>query len=127
MPKRETQSGWVYHVDGDGTNQDTLLCCRVWSESRAVRKPRPRSRPHTSWYASWSPAHRSRSTDSMTTTPPTAHALQTTHGHDAQTHTHDVGMRNERGRGGGGRGMEHPVAGRRVERNKRLNEHEHIP
>lgn len=68
---------WVRHVYGDGTNQDTLLCCRVWSVSRALHKPGPRLRSHTSWFVSWNPAHRSQSTDSMTTTPPIDHALQT--------------------------------------------------
>lgn len=74
---RERERVLVYHVNGDGTNQDTLLCCRVWSEPQAVHKLQPRCRPCTSWFVSWSPAHRSQSTDSMTTIPPTAHALRT--------------------------------------------------
>lgn len=117
------QRGRVYHVYGDATNQDTLLCCRVWSEPRAVRRPGPRLRPHTSWFASWSPAHRSRSTDSMTTTPPTAHALQTPT--DTRTNTtRGWGMRGKRK----GEGRSIPMqAVREWERHEIFNESEHIP
>lgn len=75
--KREKERSRLHHVNGESTNQDTRLCCRVWSESQAVGMPGPHSRSHSSGSVSWSPAHRSQSTDSMTTTPPTAHALQT--------------------------------------------------
>lgn len=80
---------------GNATNQDTRLCCRVWSASQAVGMPGPRSRSHNSGSASWSPAHRSRSTDSMTTTPPIAHALQTPTDTRTKT-TRGWGMRSAR-------------------------------
>lgn len=102
MKRQRDMLVWVYHVNGDGTNQDTLLCCRVWSESRDIHKPLPRFRLHTSWFESWSPAHRSQSTDSMTTTPPKAHALQTPT--NIRT-TWGWEMRDW---------SEHPIAGRRV-------------
>lgn len=115
--ERQRERDWVYHVNGDGTNQDTLLCCRVWSECRAVHKPRPRLRSHTSWFASWSPSHRSQSTDSMTTTPPTAHALQTPT--NTRTNTHDMGMRNEGGREGG-RGWSIPSQARGLDNERNM-------
>lgn len=107
--QQERERVLVYHVNGDGTNQDTLLCCRVWSEPQVVHKLQPRCRPCTSWFVSWSPAHRSQSTDSMTTIPPTAHALRTP---TNMTHKKTWGMRVERGKEG--EGVEHPIAGRRV-------------
>lgn len=127
----DSHAGWrgqreqVYHVYGDATNQDTLLCCRVWSALRAVRKSGARLRPHTSWFASWSPAHRSQSTDSMTTTPPTAHALQT----PTDTHKHTIHGWGMAGKRKGWAAWEHPDAGelRKWEKREIFNESEHIP
>lgn len=114
----------VHHGNGDGTNQGKLLCCRVWSESQAVHRARPRLHPYTSWFEFWSPAHRSQSKDSMMTTPPTAHALQIPI-NSTDTHTNGDEEWQSKGR----KRVEHPMAGKRVrERRKReIYEYEHIP
>lgn len=106
----------MLNVNGDGTNQDTLLCCRVWSGPRAVCRPEPRLHLHTSWFVSWSLSHRSRSTDSMTTTHPKAHALQTPAG-TMHKQTHKMGMRSRENGVGGGEGCH--VAGEEGLENER--------